>query len=274
VVVSLGHLEWQPPPGVVVAPSTRTGSPYPEVFDVTEPSYHEYGNRVGIFRILQLLDRHGITPMIAMDAFLAERAPTLVDYLRDRDCEFVGHGVALSRMITEEMSGAEERDYIEYSLRTLERATGSRPVGWLSPDYGASSRTTRILAELGLSYVCDWPNDEQPYRLRVPTGQIVSLPVSVELDDVVAHRGRGVPIAQWAQMVIEAFERLYNEGERDAKLLVLNMHPHVLGQPFRSKHLDRVLKHIAGRDAVWHATGSEVVDCFLQQNVGSDETAD
>jgi hypothetical protein len=111
--------------------------------------------------------------------------------------------------------------------------------------------------------VCDWPNDEQPYRMKVPRGQMVSLPVAVELDDVVTHTLRFIPIQRYATMIMDAFDRLYADGATSGRLLVLHLHPTRIGQPFRIKYLEAALEHLMRRQGVWAATGSEIVDWYL-----------
>jgi len=267
VIVSLEHVEWVPPAGAVVPPSTslNTWGPYPRHFDPHEISHHEYGNRVGVFRVMEVLDRFGIRATVAFDSALAERTPFLVEQCRRRGWEFAGHGIAFSRMLNERMPEPEERAYLQASLDRLEQACGQRPQGWLGADYGESSRTVALLAELGVRYVCDWPNDEQPYRMRVPRGEIVSLPVAIELDEVFTHRLRGIPIHRWAQLVCDSFDGLYHDGAQSGRLLCLNLHPYLIGQPFRIRHLEHALHHITRRAAVWTATAAEIVDWYAAE---------
>jgi peptidoglycan/xylan/chitin deacetylase (PgdA/CDA1 family) len=263
VIVSFEHMDWLPPAGSFVAPSSRRRRPYPAVPDIHETSYHDYGNRVGGFRVMRVLDRHGIRGTAAMDAGVATGCPTLVEECKKRGWEFIGHGLALSQMLTERMPETEEREHIARSLAAVREATGQTPAGWIGMDYGESSRTVRLLAEAGVRYVCDWPNDEQPYLMKVPRGQMVSLPVAVELDDVFTHTLRFIPIQRYATMITEAFDRLYADGATSGRLLVLSIHPTRIGQPFRVKYLERALGHIMGRQGVWAATGQEIVDWYL-----------
>ena len=147
--------------------------PFP---DVTGWSHREYGHRVGIFRVLDVLARHGVTPTIAMDVLTAEHYPLLVRHCLGRGAEIMAHGISVSRMITSRMSEEEERDYIQGSVQRLTRATGEAPAGWLRPESGESTRTPGLLAEAGMRYVCDWVNDEQPYPLKVPRGNCTPCP--------------------------------------------------------------------------------------------------
>lgn len=263
VIVNLEQIEWLPPSGALIPPSAVRYGPYPDVYDIHEISQHEYGNRVGVFRIMSVLQSHGVKGTAAIDALIAEETPYLVKCCRDLGWELIGHGISFAQMINERMSEEEERAIILRTLDAITCAGGERPVGWHGPDYGESKRTPRLLAESGVRYVCDWPNDEQPYRMIVPTGELVSLPVTQELDDIRMLRERGVSVERWRYAAIEAFERLYEDGKSSGRLFVLNLHPYVIGQPFRIGYLNDVIDQVAARDGVWIATGREIVEWYL-----------
>ena len=147
VIVTLEHMEWLPPEDSFQPANLAGGSaarPFP---DYARLSHREYGHRVGIFRVLDVLEKHGIKPTVALDAMTAANYPYLVRHLLERGCEIIGHGVSVSRMITSNMSEQEEREYIQESLAALTTATGATPQGWLGPEYGESSRTPQLLAE-------------------------------------------------------------------------------------------------------------------------------
>jgi peptidoglycan/xylan/chitin deacetylase (PgdA/CDA1 family) len=199
-----------------------------------------------------------VTPTIAIDALTAEHYPALVEHCRREGAEFLAHGISVSRMITSRMTETEERAYIESATSTIAAATGARPTGWFGPEYGESERTPTLLAEAGYAYVCDWVNDEQPYPMTTPSGDLTALPITFELDDVNAMFDRRVPFARWGRMLTEGFEVLYADGADNGRLLVLNLHPWLVGQPFRIRALDQALALITARDGVWTATGGEV----------------
>ena len=199
------------------------------------------------------------------DAAVAERYPYLIGQAQQRGWEFIGHSVVFNRMITEKMPETEEREYIRKSLEAVKKATGKPAQGWIGVDHGESSRTVRLLAEQGVRYVCDWPNDEQPYHMKVPVGRMVSLPTLLDLDDSYTHQGRKISIQRWCQMVIDAFDKLIEDGAQSGRLLVLNLHPWIIGQPYRIGALDEALKYIMRHEGVWAATGSEIVDWYLKQ---------
>ena len=217
---------------------------------------------MGIYRLLDVLERHGIRPTVAMDAMTADNYPYLVRHCLDRGCEIIGHGISVSRMITGNMTEQQERDYIQESLDSLTRATGEAPVGWMGPEYGESERTPRLLGEAGIQYLCDWANDEQPYPLKVPVGELVALPVMLELDDVVAMSHRKVTVDRYATMLRESFDGMYGDGADNGRAMVLSLHPWLIGQPFRIGFLDEALGHMKRRQGVWAASGAEVVDWY------------
>jgi peptidoglycan/xylan/chitin deacetylase (PgdA/CDA1 family) len=261
-IVVLEHAEWKPPPESYQVANLAGGYGWGPFPDVTAWSHREYGHRVGIFRVLDVLERHGVTPTIAMDALTAQHYPFLVSHCMQRGCEVIAHGISVNRTITSRMSEDEERDYIRTAVDAVSAATGKPPVGWLGPESGESARTPRLLAEAGLRYVCDWANDEQPYRMNVPAGELHALPVSLPLDDVNALWNRRIEIDRYGRMIRESFETLHRDGAENGRLLVLTLHPFLIGQPFRIGCLDGALRYIAGHDGVRAATGSQVIDWY------------
>jgi allantoinase len=280
VIVTLEHMEWSRPPHSYQISNLAGGygpGPFP---DVTAWSHREYGHRVGVFRILKVLDKYGIKPTIAMDVLTAENYPFLVRHCLSRGDEIIGHGVSVNRMITSRMSEQEERDYIQTSVQALTRATGTIPAGWLGPELGESARTPRVLAELGIRYVCDWVNDEQPYPFKVPQGeglrpaptqsrQLYALPITLPLDDVNALWDRRIDIERYREMIKETFDTLYDEGAANGRLLVLHLHPWLMGQPFRIGYLDAALDYIMQRQGVWAASGAEIIDWYRRNRPGA-----
>ncbi len=262
VVINLEHMEWQPPAGSFQAANLAGGSVARAFPDYARISHREYGHRVGIFRVQDVLDKYGITATVAMDARTAENYPYLVRHCLERGCEIIGHGVSVSRMITGEMSQKEEEEYIDESLSALTGAIGHRPVGWLGPEQGESFRTPQLLAQAGIRYVCDWPNDEQPYPIKTPEGELFALPLMLELDDVVALAHRRVAVDRYAEMLKEGFDVMYEDGKQNGRVLGLNLHPWLIGQPFRIGFLDEALGHMMRRQGVWTATGTEIIDWY------------
>ncbi len=266
VVIPLEHMEWQAPAGSFQVARLAGGSTPREFPDYARLSHREYGHRVGIFRLLDVLAKHGFRATIAMDALTAENYPYLVRHCLDRGCEIIGHGISVSRMITSNMSEDEERDYIRTSLQALEAATGAAPRGWFGPEYGESDRTPRLLAEAGLTYVCDWANDEQPYPMTTGDRPFFALPLLYELDDAVSISHKLMTVFDYERMLVESFDVLKEDGAATGRLMAVNWHPWLVGQPFRIGSIDRALSYIKGQGGVWAATGSEIIDWYRQQS--------
>ncbi len=127
-------------------------------------------------------------------------------------------------MIHNDMAEPDELNYIHTALDTIAHATGERPTGWLGPEYGESARTPQLLARAGVRYVCDWVNDEQPYRMTTPEGELFALPMMLELDDVHALWERRVRTPRYSQLLQEGFDRLYTDGADNGRLLVIHVH--------------------------------------------------
>ena len=266
VVVNLEHMEWDAPDGSYQAANLAGGStarPFP---DYARISHREYGHRVGIFRVLNVLQKYSITPTLAVDALTAQHYPYLMNYCINRGVEFMAHGISVSQMITSNMSADQELKYIQETMAAIKIATGTDPVGWLGPEYGESERTPQLLAKSNIKYVCDWANDEQPYPLKSPDGELTALPIMLELDDVIAMAHRRVNVDRYANMLTESCDVLYENGSDNGRLLVLNLHPWLIGQPFRINYLDEALSTIMNKPLIWAATGSEVTNWYQGHN--------
>ncbi|GIT13840.1 MAG: polysaccharide deacetylase [Chloroflexota bacterium] len=266
VVVNLEHMEWDAPDGSYQAANLAGGStarPFP---DYARISHREYGHRVGIFRVLNVLQKYSITPTLAVDALTAQHYPYLMNYCINRGVEFMAHGISVSQMITSNMSADQELKYIQETMAAIKIATGTDPVGWLGPEYGESERTPQLLAKSNIKYVCDWANDEQPYPLKSPDGELTALPIMLELDDVIAMAHRRVNVDRYANMLTESCDVLYEKGSDNGRLLVLNLHPWLIGQPFRINYLDEALSTIMNKPLIWAATGSEVTNWYQGHN--------
>lgn len=261
VIVNLEHIEWEPPAGSYQSPQLYTHlalqRPVPELWSL---SHREYGHRVGFFRLLDSLAAAGLQATVSIDALTARHYPFLVRHCLSRRLEIVAHGISASRMITSRMSADEERRYIRDTLEAIAAATGRRPAGWHGPEYGESQRTPQLLAEAGLAYVCDWVNDEQPYRMTVPAGELFALPVLIELDDLFALRDRRFRADEYAEQIAEAFDTIYREAAETGKVFVLSLHPHLSGQPFRIEFLEPVFAAIGRRRGIWAASCGAIID--------------
>ncbi|WP_432816651.1 polysaccharide deacetylase family protein [Sulfitobacter sp. JB4-11] len=253
VLIHLEYYELEPPETSWKDPrfTGEYGFYFPEYRPFTQ---REYGNRIGLFRVLNALQGHDLKLTVAANAAALERYPRAVEILQSHGAEFVAHGEYQSRMLTSDMTKTEERAVIARTTRTFERILGVRPRGWLGPDSGESARTPQLLAEAGYDHLLDWPNDDQPYLFQT-TPPMVSIPNQMEWDDVTALWLRKVPNQRYPDLVGEAAEGLAAEGGRS---FLLSLHPWVIGQPHRVKYLRAALGRLAAVDGVWRATAGEI----------------
>ena len=259
VVVSTEYYELQPAPTSFTPANVPGGfgrAPYP---DVRAFSQRDYGNRVGVFRVIEALERFAVPASAAIDAEVARRYPYITEQFKRRRFDIVGHGQAVTNVISSHMSEAEERAHIKSALDALQKVSGMRPRGWHGPEYGQSERTPALLAALGMEYVLDWPNDEQPFLMHTPSGSLVSVSMALELDDVIAMWHRRISAERWRQAIAEALDQLLADGAKGGRHLILNIHPWLIGHPHRIGYLEDVLEDVRDRNGVWIATTSEIV---------------
>jgi peptidoglycan/xylan/chitin deacetylase (PgdA/CDA1 family) len=259
VVVDLGAVEWEQPADAVVVPPLggRGRAPFP---DFPRMSHREFGHRVGIFRLLDVLRAAGIAPAAVVDVLTAEHYEPLVRHLRPAVAEFVAGGLSATRAVTSLMTHDEERHYIATTLDRLHHVLGVRPAGWRSPEGSESARTPALLADAGIEYVADWCNDEQPYTMRGPASGVWAFPLSWELSDVSAMFVRQQSPWDYARTLTDAFDVMCADGETSGRVLAIHLHPWLSGQAFRAAAIENALCHIAADERAWVATPRDIVE--------------
>jgi peptidoglycan/xylan/chitin deacetylase (PgdA/CDA1 family) len=227
--------------------------------DVPNWSWHEYGMRVGAWRFFELFERLRIRPTLAVNARVCEDYPRVAEQAKRDGWEFMGHSYQQGPIHQEADQGA----MIERSLSILERFCGKRPVGWLGPGLTQTLDTPELLAAAGVKYIGDWVYDDEPTIIRTANGPLVTLPYSVELNDIpmmIVQHHEGEYLARRA---IDQFDRLYAEGAQRAKIMALAIHPYISGQPHRIKHLEAIYQHASRFEGVLHWNGLEILDWYL-----------
>lgn len=237
--------------------------PYP---DLRHFSLRDYGNRVGIFRLLNAFDHYNITPTFAMNTRLAERLPYLTGKIKERGNEIMCHGYDMDKLHFGGQNEQEETDLVKRSLDKLRALTGQDIAGWISPAKNESENTPDILAAHGISYFCDWVNDDMPYDFKTKNGTLTAMPLSTELEDRFIILNNYHSAEDWADQVDDAFEFLLKESELlGGRILSLNIHPWVLGQPHRIQYLERILDRLSSHHEVWSSSASEIEKAWKMQ---------
>lgn len=260
VILYLDYWELQKPKDAHRVPDVHGmwGHQFPDLRTYT---YRLYGERIGVFRILEVLARHGVRATVAAGAEICRRHPEIILDCAERGHEIAAHGTHAMRMITSRMTEAEESAFIAESVDAVERACGQRPRGWFGQDSGESRRTPRLIAEAGLDYLADWPNDEQPYWMTLPR-PLVSLPLQTELDDLQLLWLRQQPTWRYPGFVEAAAQRLAADGVTQGRTLGLGVRTWLFGRPHRIGYLDEALGRLVSRADIWQATASEIVSAF------------
>jgi peptidoglycan/xylan/chitin deacetylase (PgdA/CDA1 family) len=225
--------------------------------------WRDYGPRVGIWRMMDLLDKHHIRASVLLNSDVCERYPRIIEEGTRRGWAWLAHGKNNS-IFEAGMTLEQERAYLSEVVRTITTATGQQPRGWLGPALTETFNTPNLLAELGLTYLLDWCSDDQPFPLSVDGHRMVSVPYSIEMNDVSLFVGKSLSPADFQQMVMDQFDVLYEEGAHNARVMCLALHPFIVNQPFRHKYLDRALKYITSHEQVWLATSDEIADWYLR----------
>lgn len=255
VTLVLDYWELDPPKDANRDP--RIVSPLGAFFpDWLTWSQREYGARVGIFRILDVLDRFGVTPSVALGSAAAKRYPELVDELLRRNAGFMAHGNFATRRITSRMSEAEERAFIVEARDALAGTEGESPLGWCGQDFNESAHTPALLTEAGFAYTTDWANDDRPYLLGPYDGKhLLALPPQPEWNDLECMWLRRVTPSVWSDGIAEGFACLHEEG---GGMFNLTLHPWIAGQAHRIRWLREALERVLGKPGIWRATTDAV----------------
>ncbi|GAB3872000.1 polysaccharide deacetylase family protein [Kibdelosporangium lantanae] len=236
-------------PSTSIWPGTSTLVP-----DPLNHGWRDYGTRVGIWRMMDALDRHGVRASVLLNSMVPAEYPQIIEAGRARDWAWLAHGRTNS-VLHNGFTLEEERAELTGIVETITSAVGHRPSGWMGPGLTETPNTPELLAELGLTYVLDWTNDDQPYPLNVPG--MLSMPYTVELNDLMLK----VPGPEFVRMVRDQYEVLSAEGGR---VMSLALHPFVTGQAFRAKYFDQALEFLAAQPDVWLTTTDEIAEHYLR----------
>jgi peptidoglycan/xylan/chitin deacetylase (PgdA/CDA1 family) len=226
--------------------------------DVPNWSWHEYGMRVGCWRFFDLYKRLNIRPTLSINARVCEDYPRVAGEARDLGWEFMGHAYEQGPIHKVE----DQRGMIFKSMDVIEKFTGKRPVGWLGPGLTQTLDTPENLAEAGVKYIGDWVYDDEPTVIRTGKGPLVTLPYTVELNDIPMMIVQHHESDHLYKRFTESFDRLYEESADRAKFISVAIHPYISGQPFRIKALEAIYDYVAKFDGVLHWNGEQILDWY------------
>ena len=256
IAPNIEHYEYLPDDDGLRNPWPRV--PHP---DVQQYSYRDYGNRVGFWRMVEVLDEYNIKCCVSLNMAVLEHYPEIAEAMVKRDWDFMSHGI-YNTIYLYTYSEEQERAFYQDCIATLKRHTGKQLKGMLGPAITGTERTPDLMAEAGLIYHTDWLHDDQPVPIRVQSGKLISVPYSIELNDVPVFRSH-FEGEYFVRICKAQFDQLYKEGAESGRVMCIALHPYLTGQPHRIKYLDEILSYIMAHDRVWQTTADEIAEYYI-----------
>lgn len=239
----------------------RPGWPKPTP-DVVGYSQRDWGNRIGHWRLMELLEKYGMRGSVSLNVALCDHHPEIIEACAALNWEFFSHGIYNTRY-SYGMSEAQERAVLEDAIKTVKDATGQRIRGYLAPALTHTERTFDLIAEYDFWYTCDLFQDDQPQPIKTKTGKLISMPYSLEVNDVITYGAMGMSADRYADILIRQFDQLLEESEDSGAVMCIPLHAYLVSQPHRIRPFEKALQHIAAhRDDVWITTASEIAKHF------------
>lgn len=253
--------EWsieRPMPRAVLPPPSSQPAGQALLPDLPNWAWHEYGMRVGFWRFVEVLKKHGVRATLAINGSVCRSYPRVASAALEAGWEFMGHGYIQRPMHHVE----DQRLAIRQTIDEIKAFTGRAPRGWESPGLTETYDTIDWLAEAGIEYVADWVLDDQPCVIQTSSRPVVSVPYTVEMNDISMMVLQNHPSSEWLRRGIDQFDRLYAEGEKSARVMAISIHPYITGVPHRIGYLERLYEYIVQRPGVLLWTGEEILDWY------------
>jgi allantoinase len=250
--------EWnplEPMPRTVLTPPAG-GSPIP---DIPNWAWHEYGNRVGFWRMIEVFDELNVQASLAINGSAVRTYEPISRAALDRGWEFMGHGFTQKNMQKVE----NEREDIAKTREAIRSFTGRPPRGWLGPGLTETWETPDLLVEEGFDYVADWVLDDQPVRLKTRTKPIVSVPYTQECNDVAMMTIQHHVAAEYRSRAIDQFNQIYKDSAKSARVMALVVHPYIMGAPHRLRYFREALQHMREHKDVLFWTGERIYEWYV-----------
>lgn len=213
--------------------------------------------------MLEVMDKHEIRCTVSLNVAVLEHFEEIREAMVERDWEYIWHGVYNTRNLMPDTPEAEERELLEHGIQTIKRYTGKQLKGVMGPNISATDNTLDLMAELELQYFCNWFHDDQPFPLKVKRGRLISLPYSVELNDLPGVMAQGHDSAYMCQQIKDQLDTLYEQGAKNGRVMCISLHPFFMGQPSRIRHLDEAIDYVLSHDGVWNTTANDISDYYM-----------
>ena len=244
-------------PRTVLTPPAG-GSPMP---DIPNWAWHEYGNRVGFWRMLEVLDELNIRAVLAINGTAVKTYEAISRAALERKWEFMGHGYTQRSMQAVE----NEEDDIRKTTEVIKAFTGKAPRGWLGPGLTETWHTPDLLAQNGYDYVADWVLDDQPVWLKTKSNPIVNIPYTQECNDVAMMLIQHHKASEYFERAVDQFDQLYSDSKDSARVMAMVVHPYIMGAPHRTKYYRKALEHMSQYKDVLFWTGEQILDWYTTQ---------
>lgn len=251
------HYEYMPPPDPWINAWARMPAP-----DVMMYGRQDFANRVGFWRMLDVIDRYDMRCTAVLNAEALRQNPSIRDAMVERDWAYLGHGINNTRFV-HGMDEAQESAYYRQMADIVLEQTGTRMRGTGGPGpQAATENTPDILAQLGFTYHSDWFHDDAPFPLHVRSGRLISLPYAMDINDA-PFFGAAYEADDFVAMARRHFDVLYREGAKSGKVMCVSLHPALFGQAHRIGCLSELFDYFRSHEGVWHATGDEIADHYM-----------
>ena len=238
-----------PPQGQVVLP------------DVPNWSWHEYGMRVGFWRLRRVFERLGVTPTVTLNARVCQSYPRVVEACLQSGWELNAH--SFEQIPMQKLDN--QREVIQRTLEVIEKFSGRRPRGWFGPGLTQSFETIDYLAEAGVEYIGDWALDDEPVTLKTTSRPIVALPYNFEIHDIVMMSIQHQTSENWYTRAMDNFECLYAESAERPKVMAVACHTYLSGMPHRIGYVESAYEEMLSRRGVVVWDGAKILDWYLSQ---------
>jgi allantoinase len=247
---NIEHFEFGAGLGAALGPKT----PEPDVLNY---SWRDYGNRVGVWRCLELFEALKLPIGALINTALYDYCPEVIEALVKRGDELIGHGHTNAER-QGDMTPPQEKELLQNCRERIRRESRVTPTGWLSPWISESFASPDLLAETGYKYTLNWCHDDQPTRFTTKSGELWSIPYPQELNDIPMIIARQMDGRDFADMIVDNFDEMLEQSKAQPLVMGIALHPYIVGQPYRLRHLRRALNHLAKAPGVWFTTPGKI----------------